>query len=158
MPTATISAAPPSSASSIATSSLVPEVGKVTASMPMSWTRASPGARPSAVGVHDHLGPAGERAIRDGVHVPDDHVRLVPRLEQRVSAAVDSDQHGLVLADVVLERFQVVGVVEAADDDDDVPPGELRLDRGDAHALEQQLALAAHELRGVDGEGLELGG
>src|SRR5699024_9416251 len=47
VPTATMSSAPLSSASSMATSSLVPVAGKTTWSMPRSATRAAPGARPS---------------------------------------------------------------------------------------------------------------
>ena len=47
VPTATMSCAPLSSASSIAMSSLVPEAGNVTHSTPRSLTRSTPGARPS---------------------------------------------------------------------------------------------------------------
>src|SRR5690606_20114969 len=47
VPTATMSEAPLSSASSIAMSSLVAVAGNVTASWPSSWTRFRPGARPS---------------------------------------------------------------------------------------------------------------
>ncbi len=47
VPTATMSVAPLSSASSIAMSSLVAVAGNTTASCPSSWTRFRPGARPS---------------------------------------------------------------------------------------------------------------
>src|SRR3954466_15589458 len=116
VPTATMSLAPFSSASSIAMSSLVAEAGKVIASTPRSWTRARPGARPSAEACTTTpapqrgesappraLTPASGRVVAHRVHVADDHVGLVAGLPQRVGAAVDTDQHRPVVADVGAE-------------------------------------------------------
>ena len=70
------------------------------------------------IGVHDDLGAGGQRGVGDRVHVADDQVRLESGVEQRVGAAVDADEHRLELADVVLERLEVLLVVVAADHDD----------------------------------------
>ena len=83
---------------------------------------------------------------------------LRPRLDERVGAAVDPDEHRAVLADVGAQRAQVLLVVVAAHDDEGVPAVELGGDVGDADAVEQQLALAAQVLHRVGGERLELDG
>ena len=59
------------------------------------------------VGVHDQLGAAAQRALAGGVHVADDHVRRQARLEQRVGAAVDGDDHRAHVADERPQRAQV---------------------------------------------------
>ena len=74
-------------------SSLVPAAGKMTASTPRSLHPGEAGRAAVGVGVHDHLGAAGQRVVADGVHVADDHVGPVAGLEQRVRAAVHPDQH-----------------------------------------------------------------
>ena len=106
VPTATMSAAPLSSASSIATSSLVPVAGKTTGSTPERPHPLEPGRAAVAVGVHDDLGAAAQRVVGHRVHVADDEVGLVPRLDERVGAAVDADEHRLVLADVVAQGLR----------------------------------------------------
>ena len=68
--------------------------------------------------------------------------RLVAGLQQRVRAAVHADQHRPVLADVGPQRRQVLAVVVAAHDDQDVPAVEIGAHVGHADAVEQQLALA----------------
>ncbi len=45
-----------------------------------------------AVGVDDDLRARGERGVGHGVHVADDHVRLVAGFEDRIGAAVDADE------------------------------------------------------------------
>ena len=101
MPTATMSEAPLSSASSIATSSLVPVAGKTTGSTPSAAHPLQARGPAVAVGVHDDLGAAAQRVVGHRVHVADDEVGLVAGLDQRVGAAVDPDQDRPVLADVV---------------------------------------------------------
>ena len=125
VPTATISSAPLSSASSIATSSLVPAAGKTTGSTPELAHPLEPGRAAVAVGVHDDLGAAAQRVVGDRVHVADDQVGLVAGLDQRVGAAVDADQHRPVLADVGAQASQVLLVVVAAHDDEHVPAVEV---------------------------------
>ena len=108
-----------------------------------------PGRPTVAVGVHDDLGPAAQRVVGHRVHVADDEVGPVPRLDERVGAAVDADEDRLVLADVVAERLQVLLVVVAAHDDEGVPAVEVGADVGHADAVEEQLALLAQVVHGV---------
>src|SRR3712207_9161775 len=49
------------------------------------------------VGVHDHLRAAAQHRVAHRVHVPDDHVRLVAGLLERVGPAVDPDEHRAVV-------------------------------------------------------------
>ncbi len=77
------------------------------------------------VGVHHQLGPAAQRLVGAGVHVADDHVRSVARLDQRVRAAVHAHQQWTVLADVGPQGIQVAAVVVAADHDQHVPALDL---------------------------------
>ena len=84
-----------------------------------------PGRAAVAVGVHDDLGAAAQGVVGDRVHVADDEVGLVPRLDERVGAAVDADEDRLVLADVVAQGLQVLLVVVAAHDDERVPAVEV---------------------------------
>ncbi len=67
-------------------------------------------ARRAAVGVHvvHELGAARQAPSRHRVEVADDDVGLEAELEQRVGAAVDADEHRLVLADVRAQRREVV--------------------------------------------------
>ena len=80
------------------------------------------------------------RASRHRVEVADDDVGLEPDLEQRVGAAVDADQHRLVLADVRPQRREVAAVVVAAHDDQRVPALELGAQRRQLERLERELA------------------
>jgi len=108
--------------------------------------------------MHDEFGAAAQRRVGHRVHVPDDQVGRVAVLEQRVGAAVHPDEHRPVLADIGLERAQVLAVVVAADDDQHVLPVEVGADVGHPDAVEEQVALAAQVLHRVRREGLELGG
>ena len=158
VPTATMSSAPFSSASSIATSSLVPAAGnsdRVDAELadPLEAGRPAVG-----IGVDDHLGAAGQRVVADRVHVAEDHVGLVARLEHGVGAAVDADEHRPVLADVGPQHRQVLLVLVPADDDEHVPALDRGLDVRNAGAVEQEGALAAQEVHGVRRERLDLDG
>ena len=49
-----------------------------------------------------------------------------PGLEQRVGAAVDTDQHGLIVANVRPDHAQVALVARAARDDQHVPVAQPR--------------------------------
>ena len=89
----------------------------------------APGRAAVEVHVVDQLGAAAQRAVRDGVEVADDDVGLEADLEQRVGAAVDADEHRLVLAQVRLQRREVALVVVAAHDDERVPALDLRAQR-----------------------------
>ncbi len=99
--------------------------------------------------------PALERLVRDGVHVADDHVRLVAGLEESVGAAVDADEHGLEVADVRLDDVQVALHPGAAGDDERVPVAKARLHLREPDALGQKLGLVAQVAEGVLGEALE---
>ena len=106
--------------------------------------------------MHDDLSSAPQRVVADGVHVADDDVGLQPELTQSIGAAVDTDEHRPVLADVRPQRAEVLSVVITTYDDKGVPTVELRVDVGNADPVQQQLALAPQVLHGVGGEGLEL--
>ena len=108
------------------------------------------------VGVHDHLGAAAQHVVGDRVHVADDHVGGVAGLDQRVGAAVDADQHRLVLVDVRPQDVEVVLVVVAAHHDQHVPAGDPGLHLGHADAVEQQVALLLEVVHRVRRERLEL--
>ena len=106
---------------------------------PSASSRCRPGARPSGYACSTSSGGrvAGgtsravaararlQRRVRDAVHVADDQVGAVARLEQGVRAAVDADQHRPDVADVPAERGQVLLVVVAADDDEDRAPAQV---------------------------------
>ena len=108
-----------------------------------------------AVRVDEDLGAGAQRAVRDRVHVADDHVGLEPGLEQRVGAAVDRDQHGLEVADVRADDPQVALVPGPARDDERVPVAEARLERREVDALREQAPLVAQVAHRVLGERLE---
>ena len=61
----------------MAASSEIPGVGSTVEGRPSRSSRLRPGRAAVGVRVHDQLGAALQRAVRDGVHVPDDHVGLV---------------------------------------------------------------------------------
>ena len=108
------------------------------------------------VGVDDDLRAAGESPVADGVHVADHEIGPVPGVEDRVGAAVHPDQDGPVLADVGPQRRQVLPVVVAAHDDQDLPVLDLGADVGYPDAVEQQLPVAEHVLHRVRDERLQL--
>jgi hypothetical protein len=60
-----------------------------------------------------------ERLVRDAVHVAEDQVGGVARLDQGVGAAVDAQQHRADVADVRAKDRQVLLVVVAANHDQD---------------------------------------
>ena len=96
------------------------------------------------VGVDDQLGAAAQRRVAGGVHVAEDHVRLQPRLEHPVGAAVDGDDQRPHVADVGAQRLQVAAVAVAADDDQDVAVAEGGPGRRELDAAGQQVGLLAH--------------
>ena len=155
VPTATISSAPFSWASRMATSSLIPGEGKTEDGSPSRSIRSRPGAPAVGIGVDDELGAALERLVRDRVHVADDHVRLVAGLDQGVGAAVDADEHGLEVADVRLDDVKVALHPGAAGHDERVSIPEARLHLREPDALGQKLGLVAQIAEGVLGEALE---
>ena len=154
-PTETISRAPFSAAISIATSWLVPGAGTSLKGSPSSSRRWRPGRAPVGVGVHDELGAAAQRRLAGGVHVADDHVRGQARLEQRVGAAVDGDDHRAHVPDERPQRPQVALVVDAAHDDERGAVAEVGREARQLDPAGQQLALLAHVLDRVAREALE---
>src|SRR5699024_6810501 len=128
--------------------------GVVAESEPLEALQA--GGAAVAVGVDHQFGAAAQRPIGDGVHVADDHVGPEPGVQDRVGAAVDTDDHGPVLPQERPQGGQVLLVVVAAHDDQHRPAGQVGADAGGADAVEQQVAFAQHVLHGVLGELLEL--
>ena len=104
------------------------------------------------VGVDDQLGAAGERGVRGRVHVAEDHVRLQPRLQHPVGAAVDGDDQRPHVADVGAQGFQVAPVALAADDDQDVPVAEGDAGRREVDRAGEDVGLLADVLDRVFGE------
>ena len=83
---------------------------------------------------------------------------LRPMLEQRVGAAVDADEHRLVLADVRTQRGEVAAVVVAAHDDERVAARRTCVcSGGSVERLEGEPRLLLDVLERVGGEALELG-
>ncbi len=115
-PTETIRRAPFSAAISIATSWLVPGRGHELERQPQLLQAVAPGRAAVGVGVHDQLGAAAQRRLAGRVHVADDHVGRQARLEQRVGAAVDGDDHRAHVADERPQRAQVALMLDAAHD------------------------------------------
>ena len=105
--------------------------------------------------MHEQLGAGAQRLVGDGVHVADDHVRPVARLEQRVGAAVDRDQHGLEVADVRLDHAQVALVARAPCDDERVAVAKAGRERREIDPFREQLSLLAQVAHRVLGERLE---
>ena len=155
VPTATISSAPRSCARRSATSSLIPGAETVANGEPQSVQAV--GSRRPAVGVrvHEQLGTAAERGVRDRVEVADDHVRLQPDLEQRVGATVDGDEHRLEVADIRPHDPKVALVARPAGDDDGVTVAKAGLQRRELDPVGEQLALVAEMAQRVVGERLE---
>ena len=81
--------------------------------------------------------------------------RLEARLEQRVGAAVDRDQHRLEVADVRTNHAQVALHSRAARDDERVPVAEARRERREVDALGEQASLVAQVAHRVLGECFE---
>src|SRR5207244_13509205 len=69
-----------------------------------------------------------------------------------------TDQDGLHVADVGLQREEVAAIIVAADDDEHRPPREIVLEIREAGPGEQQVALALDEVDRVPSEALELFG
>ena len=162
VPTATISSARRSCARRNATSSLVPAESHFDVRDPQTL-EACPPRRPAVrIGVKHDVGrdppvPLDELQgpVGDAVHVPDDDLRLIAGIEQRVRASVHADEHGLDVADVGTEGGEVFPVAVAADHDEDVAAGEGVTKLGEAGAAEEQIALLSHVLEGVACEALE---
>ena len=108
------------------------------------------------VGVHDHLG-AAVRAESDTESMsPTIMSGLYPASMHRVGSAVDADQHRAVLADVGTQRFQVLPVVVAAHDDEDVLVVHVGRTSGTPTPSSSRSRSRLHVLHGVRHEGLEL--
>jgi hypothetical protein len=93
--------------------------------------------------VDDELGPGGERFLRDGVHVSDDHVRPEAGVEQRVGASVHAHEHRSQLSDVRPQDREVLFVVVAPHDDEHMASVEVGLDIRKAGGLDQHVPLLA---------------
>ena len=72
---------------------------------------------------------------------PDDDVRPVAGFEQRVRAAVDGDEDGLEVADVVADDREILLVAGPAGDDERVPVPEAGPQLRELDALREQLPL-----------------
>jgi hypothetical protein len=107
--------------------------------------------------MHDKLSARLQSLVGDRVHVPDDDVGPVARLDECVRAAVDTDEDRAILAEIRPQRSEVFAVVVTANDDQDVLVLDLGEDLRNTDAVEKQVALAPHILHGVGDERLELG-
>src|SRR5262245_5747521 len=110
------------------------------------------------VGVYDEFGTAGQGAVRDRVHVADDEVRLVARVEQRISTAVHRNQHRFELSDVGPQRLQIFPVTVAARDHKGMPALKLRPERRHPDAIDELLEIAADVFDRIRHEGPDLRG
>ncbi len=108
------------------------------------------------IGGQHHLGAAPQHLDAHLVGVADDQRGPVSGLAQHVCAGPDTDQHGLVLLDERLERFEVLGCVGLLGNDHHVPAVQVHVDVRDSDAVDEQRALAADELDGVAGEGFQV--
>ena len=112
------------------------------------------------VGVHDERGAAAQRTLGHRVEVADDHVGLQAELEQRVGAAVDTDEERSLLAHVAgaAEQVEVLAVVVTPHDDQDVTAAEVEPEVGDVEAApREQVGFLPDEGDGVLDELLERG-
>ena len=103
----------------------------------------------------DQLRAAPEGAVRDRVHVADDHVGLHPRLDQRIGPAVDADQDRPEVAHVRPDDPEVALVAGAARDHERLALAEARLQRRELDALGEQAPFLAQVLQRVLGEDLQ---
>ena len=90
----------------------------------------APGRAAVRIGVDDQLRAAAERAVGGAVHVAEDDVGLHAGLDHGVRAAVDGDDQRLDVADVGVERREVLAVGRPADDDQDLAAVEADRGRG----------------------------
>ena len=105
--------------------------------------------------MHDELCAAAQRSLTGGVHVTDDHARLQARVEQRVGATVDGDDHRPHVADERAQGPQVALVPDATDDDQRRTVAEVRRKARQLDPASKQLALLTHVLDRVLREALE---
>ena len=96
-----------------------------------------------------------ERLVGDAVHVADDEVGSVARLDQCVGPAVDADEDGAGVADPWDEGGEVLPIPRAADDDEDGATLHAMAEFRQPGTSEQEIALALHVLDGVPREALE---
>ncbi len=101
------------------------------------------------------LRPRPQSPVGDRVHVADDHIGLVARLEERVGATVDADENRLEVADVRLDDPQIALVTGAARDDERVAVAKPRLDRREVDPLGEDPPLLAEIAHRVLGKRLE---
>src|SRR4029450_5356602 len=78
------------------------------------------GRTPVPVSVHDKLSARMQSRVGDRIHVPDDDVGPVARLDERVRAAIDTDEDRAILAEIRPQRSEVFAVVVTANDDQEV--------------------------------------
>ena len=136
VPTATMSVAPASYASSmrrVFAHALGDELVVRTPAVEQMLApgRARRGARDARARAPQCIARVGQR-----VEVADDDVGHPAELEQHVGTAVDRDEHGLELADVRPQRTEVVLVVVPAHDDQRVATADLRAQRRQLERLE----------------------
>ena len=113
---------------------------------------------PVREGRDDDIRATGQRLVGHLGGIPDDQVGSVPDRDQRVRAGSDADQPRLLLPNEPAESGQVRDVVVAGRHHEHPATVQIDLDRRNPEPVEQQRALAAHELDGVGGERLELVG
>ncbi len=96
--------------------------------------------------MHDELRAATQRRLARRVHVPDDHPRGQPCLEQRVRTAVDRDEHWAHVANERPQRAQVALMIDAAHDHERRAIAKVRREPRQVDPAGQQFALLAHVL------------
>ncbi len=113
---------------------------------------------PAAIGMHvvHQLGTTVPRLVGQRVEVADDEVGLQAHLEESIGTTVDTDQHGMELADVGPERPQVFAVVVAAHDHERVAATEDRAQLGSLQGLEGEVRFLLDVLERVHREEFEL--
>ena len=104
-----------------------------------------------------HLGAGVERAGGQLVERAQHDVGLVPGVEERVGAVGHADQHGIALADPLLDAPQVRLPAERLAHHDDRALAEPLAEPGHARPFEQHGALALQVVGGVGHQRLEPG-
>ena len=112
-----------------------------------------------AVGVcgQHHLGAALEYVGAHLIRVADDQLRAITVVAQDICTGTHTHQHRLILLDERLERLEVILGTHSVGHHDDMAAVDVDIDIRDADAVDHHRALAADELDGVAGEGLQMG-
>src|SRR5215217_595341 len=111
---------------------------------------------PIGVGVDENAVGQPQALGGDGIHVTEDEIRLPSGLEQGVRPTVDADEKGAHLAQVGLERREVLPVVVAAHDHEHLAAAHLAREVvRDLEFGEEEVLLVLHELHRILSEALE---